>query len=439
LNRTEQPHSSALALMTSRRFAPLFWCQFFSAFSDNFLKTALVFLILFSAGGPKTEALITLASAIFIAPFFFLSSLGGEIADRFDKSMVAQRLKLTELGFTFIAVAGFIYQSLPLLFFSLFLFGVISALFGPIKYGILPDHLARPDLPTANALVEAATFIAILLGTIVGGLSATAGVVWIAILMIVCGVISWLASRWIPRTGEGAPGLRVNANILASAVGLLRQLWGNARLRWGALVVSWFWVLGIVMLSLLPPLVKGVLGGSEEVVTLFLVIFSIAIGVGSGLAAWIAAGRIVLKTTVAGALLVAAFAIDLGWATYGVAPAGATATVGAVFSSILGWRVMIDLAGLALAGGLFIVPAFAAVQAWAGPERRARVIAAVNILNAGFMTVGALLVATLQNYGTGIPVLVLMIGFADLVVAAAIAWTMPRGAADTSAAPSPAE
>ena len=157
--------------MLSRRFAPLFWCQFFSAFSDNFLKTALVFLILFHLGGPNSEALITLAGAVFIAPFFFLSALGGEIADRFDKAVIARRLKFAEIGIAFVAVAGFMLHSVVILFVALFLFGVIGALFGPIKYGILPDHLARAELPSGNALVEGATFMAILLGTIVGGLA----------------------------------------------------------------------------------------------------------------------------------------------------------------------------------------------------------------------------------------------------------------------------
>ena len=159
-------------LLTTRRFAPLFWCQFFSAFNDNFLKTALVFLILFKMTAEQDpEALITLAGAIFIFPFFILSAIGGEIADRYDKALVAQRLKLIEIAVAGVAVAGFWLHSVPVLFAALFLFGVISALFGPIKYGILPDHLVESELPAGNALVEGATFIAILSGTIVGGLA----------------------------------------------------------------------------------------------------------------------------------------------------------------------------------------------------------------------------------------------------------------------------
>ena len=163
------------SLLLSRRFAPLFWCQFFSAFSDNFLKNALVFLILFKIGGSSADSLITLAAAVFIAPYFFLSAFGGEMADRYDKAVVAQRLKLCEIGIALIAILGFVLHSVPILFIALFGFGVIGSLFGPIKYGILPDLLPRSELPAANALVEGATFLAILLGTIVGGMAAKGG------------------------------------------------------------------------------------------------------------------------------------------------------------------------------------------------------------------------------------------------------------------------
>ncbi len=307
------------SLLMTRRFAPLFWTQFFSAFSDNFLKNALVFLILFKIGGPDAEALITLAAAVFIAPYFFLSALGGELADRYDKSVVAQRLKLAEIAIALIAVLGFALHSVPVLFVALFLFGVIAALFGPIKYGILPDHLARSELPAGNALVEGATFIAILLGTIVGGLAAKDGgdPAKFALLMIVFSVMCWSASLFIPRTGEAAPNLVVQRNVLVSTGGLLKFLREDPRLWWGALVTSWFWLVGAVSLSLMPPLVKNVLGGDEEVVTACLAIFSISIAIGSGLAAWLAAGRIILLPTVIGAVLLGLFAIDLGWSTRG--------------------------------------------------------------------------------------------------------------------------
>ena len=160
------------SLLTTRRFAPLFCCQFFAAFGDNFLKTALVFIILFQVAGPNAGALITLAGATLILPFFFLSGLGGELADRYDKAFVAQRIKLVEIGAAAIAVAGFAFHSLSLLFAAVFMFGSLASLFGPIKYGILPDLLRREELPSGNALIEGGTFLAILLGTIVAGIAA---------------------------------------------------------------------------------------------------------------------------------------------------------------------------------------------------------------------------------------------------------------------------
>jgi acyl-[acyl-carrier-protein]-phospholipid O-acyltransferase/long-chain-fatty-acid--[acyl-carrier-protein] ligase len=412
------------SLLLTRRFAPLFWCQFFSAFSDNFLKNALVILILYKSWG---DALVPLAAAVFIAPYFFLSGLGGEFADRHDKAWVAQRLKFAEIGISVIAVAGFALQSVIILFFALFLFGVIGSLFGPIKYGILPDHLARTELPAANALVEGATFIAILLGTIVGVFAAAGGgnPAQFAVLMIVFSFLCWAASLFIPPTGEAAPNLLVRWNIAASTWELLKQLQDDRRIWWGAFVTSWFWLVGAVALSLLPQLVKNVLGGTEEVVTACLAIFSIAIAVGSGLAAFLAAGRIILLLTAIGGFLLGLFSIDLGVATWsGVAPAQSIG-VAAMFSSLHGLRIAIDLAGMAISGGLFIVPTFAAVQAWAGADRRARVIAGVNVLNAAFMASSALIVALLQLAGMTAPQLFVLLGIGSLGVAVAVGRTMP--------------
>ena len=415
-------------LLLSRRFAPLFWCQFFAAFNDNFLKTALVFLILFG-GKANAEALITSASAIFIAPYFLLSALGGELADRYDKARVAQRLKFVEIFVAVLAVVGYELASLPILFCALAGFGMLGALFGPIKYGILPDHLRREQLPTANALVEGATFMAILLGTIVGGLASRGGgETWIfAVLVIGFALACWLSALFIPASGEGAPHLKVTFNIAASTAAMIRHLLAERRLWWGALVTTWFWLVGIVVLSLLPPLIKTLIGGNEDTVTAYLALFSIAVGLGSGLAARIAHGRIVLTTTLIGAVLLAAFALDLGITSWSAVPALTPQAPGAVFTSFLGLSTAIDLAGMAIAGGLFIVPAFAAVQAWSEVAYRARTIAAVNVLNAAGMTTATVLVAILQEYfGVTLPVLFVGMGAATLVVAYAIWRTMPK-------------
>jgi acyl-[acyl-carrier-protein]-phospholipid O-acyltransferase / long-chain-fatty-acid--[acyl-carrier-protein] ligase len=420
-------------LMTTRRFAPLFWCQFFSAFNDNFLKNSLVFLILFKLSGPDSEALITLAGAIFIFPFFILSALGGQIADRYDKAVIAKRLKFAEIFVAGLAVFGFWlhtysdYYSIVTLFGALFLFGVISSLFGPIKYGILPDHLAEAELPGGNALVEGATFLAILVGTIVGGLAARGGgnPASFGGLMMLFAVLCWLFARFIPRTGEGAPKLVIDKNIFRSTYTLVGDLKREPRLWWGGLVSSWFWLVGAVALSLLPPLVKNVLGGAEEVVTAYLAIFSVAIAVGSGLASWLAHGRIVLVPTLIGGVLLGVFSLDLGWTTYGVMSDVKSQGLAQIFEHARGIHVAIDLAGLAIAGGLFIVPTFSAVQAWAGADRRARVVAAVNVLNAAFMVVSGIAVALIQKAGFGPPSLFLGLGVLNLLVAVAIARTMP--------------
>ena len=412
-------------LMTTRRFAPLFWCQFFSAFNDNFLKTSLVFLILFKLSSGNAQALISLAGAVFIFPFFVLSALGGEIADRFDKARVAERLKLGEIAIAAIAVAGFWSHSVVTLFVALFLFGVVSALFGPIKYGILPDHMARAELPAANALVEAATFVAILTGTITGGLAASGGgdPASFACVMMLLALACWACAHFIPAAGRAAPSLRIDPNIAASTWRLLRELKAERRQWWAALVVSWFWLVGVVMLALLPPLAKSHFGGNENVLTAFLAIFSISIGIGSALASLIARGRELLTPLPIAAIMLGVFCADLGWLASGGAH---IPNVAALYTSLPGFHVAIALAGIAIAGGLFIVPSFTAIQVWAGAERRARAVAAVNILNAAFMTGVSVLIALMQTAGISTPVLLAMLGVANLVVAFVVFRTMPQ-------------
>jgi len=415
-------------LLLSKRFAPLFWCQFFAAFNDNFLKTALVFVVLFQPGALNPEVLITLASAIFIAPYFFLSALGGQLADRYDKAGVAQRLKFVEIFVAGLAAWGYARSSLPVLFGALFGFGILGALFGPIKYGILPDHLRREQLPAGNALVEGATFVAILLGTITGGLAArNSGETGLFVALILgVAIACWIAALLIPPTGEGAPQLKIEVNIAASTSAMIRHLRSEARLWWGAMVTSWFWTVGIVVLALLPPLIKTVIGGNEDAVTVYLALFSIAVGAGSILAAAIARGRIVLATTLVGAVLLGGFALDLGVATFGAGSVPLPHGPASIFTSALGIRAAVDLCGLAIAGGLFIVPAFAAVQAWSGADRRARTIAAVNVLNAAFMTCATVTVAIMQKSGVPVSALFALIGVATLGVALAIWRTMPK-------------
>jgi acyl-[acyl-carrier-protein]-phospholipid O-acyltransferase/long-chain-fatty-acid--[acyl-carrier-protein] ligase len=425
------PSTPSSPLLLTRRFAPLFWCQFFSAFSDNFLKTALGLLIVFHLGA--NASLNTLTAAVFIFPYFLLSGIGGEFADRHDKAWVIRRLKFVEIGISVIAVIGFALQSTPnlslaILFLALFLFGVIGSLFGPIKYGILPDHLQRSELPAGNALVEGATFIAILLGTSLAGFGGTDPAQF-SVLMIVFSLLCWISSLFIPATGEAAPDLVVRSNVFASTWDLIRHLRDDSRVWWGAIVSSWFWLVGAVVLPLLSPMVKDALGGTEHVVTACLGIFAVSIAIGSGLAAWLAAGRIVLLPTLIGAVLLGLFSIEVGWATFNVVvPGEPTAGVPVLFTTLRGIRLIIGLTGMAIGAGLFIVPTFAAVQAWAGADRRARVVAGVNVVNAAFMAVAAVIVAVLQAIGMTTPALFLLLGAGSLLVAVAIGRTMPASA-----------
>jgi len=414
-------------LMLKRRFAPLFWAQFFSAFNDNFLKNALVFIILYRLSGSHGEALVTLAGGLFILPFFLLSGIGGQMADRFDKAMMAQRLKLAEIGAAGVAALGFTLHSVPMLFAALFLFGVIAALFGPIKYGILPDHLKREELPAGNALIEGATFIAILLGTIAGGLTAREGgdAAQLSLLIMVFALACWVATLFIPKTGAAAPDLAIDRNILRSTRDLLKDLWADARLWRTGVMVSLFWLIGAVVMALLPALVKNGMGGTEMVVSAYLATFAIAIAIGSGIGSFLASGRIVLLPVPVAGVIMGLFALDLGWAVSGIIAHQPAQDTDAFFAASSAWRVGIDLAGLAIAGGIFIVPSFAATQAWAPAEKRARIVAAVNVLSAAFMVAGAAVVALLQAAGLTLSHLFMLIGALTIAASVWIFRTLP--------------
>ncbi|RVD56803.1 acyl-[ACP]--phospholipid O-acyltransferase [Mesorhizobium sp. M2D.F.Ca.ET.185.01.1.1] len=409
-------------LMMSRRFAPLFWTQFLSAFNDNFLKNTLVFLILFTLAKDQAASLVTLAGAIFMAPFLLLSALGGEIADRFDKALIARRLKFVEIAAAGVSVVGIALSSIPVLMGALLMFGIISALFGPIKYGILPDHLERKELPKANAWIESATFAAILGGTIAGGVVSAdgIGVTVFGPIMMALAVGCWLASRYIPSTGSAAPNLVIDKNIFRSTWHQVAELRTDMRIWRAGLMTSWFWLVGAIVLSILPSMIKDSLGGNEIAVTAYLAVFAVSIAIGSAIAAWMSQGRMVLLPAPVGTALLALFGLHLAWTIWSMQPSPKAETLAAFFAGPNTIRVAVDLAGMAIAAAFLVVPTFAAVQAWSPEARRARVVAAVSIVNAGFMTIGGILVAAIQAAGVSIAGILF-----GLVVANAIAaWLM---------------
>ncbi len=404
------------SLMTSRRFAPLFWCQFLSALNDNFVKNALVILILYKIGASDGATLVTLAGTVLIAPFFILSGLGGQLADRFDKAIVAEKIKRAEIPVGLIAAAGFALSSIPLLFVALAAYGIIAALFGPIKYGILPVHLEEKELPAGNALVEGATFLAILLGTIAGGLAAAQdGMTWpLTVAVVVMSTLCWLSAKYIPPTGEAAPDLEIDRNPWMSTVALIGDMKADRKIWVGGLIQAWFWLVGAVMLSLLPVLVKDRVGGAEGVITICLLVFTVGIAWGSAVAARASKTRPNMALVPAGALLMGLFSLDLAWVATGLVKSDVPLGVSEFLGSFTGVRILADLAGLAVGGGLYIVPAFAAIQIWAPKDKKARVIAGCNVLSAAFMSGALLLTALLQSQGVGLSALFLLLGVANL-------------------------
>ena len=417
-------------LLSSRRFAPLFCAQFFSALDDNVLRNALLILLLYS-GISHGDALVQLAGAVFIFPSFILSGLGGQLADKYVKSVVARRLKFLEIFAACFTAAGFFLHSVPLFFVALFLFGVIAALFGPVKYAILPDQLAVGELATGNALVEGATFMAILLGTIAGGqlahnlleaqrvatTVADTGSSHMAALVssasvVLLALLSWAFASRIPATAPSAPKLSVSYNPWTSTVALLKSLYADRRLWDGMVIVSWFWMVGLVVLSLLPALIKDIVGGTESVVTFCLAVFAIGIAAGSLFAAHLSHVRPNLALVPIGAIVMGIVGLDLAWAV-GATTRGTEVSPAGFVASLTGFRMLVDFAVFAFGGGLFVVPAFAAVQAWSVPSERARVIAAGNVLQSAFMVVGSVFVGLLQAVGVHIAWIFFGIGVAS--------------------------
>ena len=408
--------------LLTRRFLPLFATQLLSALADNAVKNGLVFLILATVAGERSASLVTLAGALFMAPFFLLSALGGELADGCDKAMVMRRLKGAELVAALAACAGFLAGSVPLLFLALAGFGTVSALFGPAKYAILPDHLEAGAVPMANAAIEGSTFLAILGGAALGMLTSGSHAGGPAILAGVVAAASAAClgtSFLIPPAPAARPG-RADPNVLRSTWRTLADLWRHGDLWRLGVGTSVFWLVGAVMMSLLPTLVMRTLGGADVVVSLHFAAFAVALGIGSFVAAWLGGGRTVLLPAVVGAFAAALGIADAGLALHGVAasnvehlgPAAYLARPGAL-------RVALDLCAIAFCGGLIVVPTFAAVQTRAAPDARAKAVAGVGIMNAAVMVSGGLAVAGLQRLGAdGATVLWILAG----TVAAAGAW-----------------
>jgi 1-acyl-sn-glycerol-3-phosphate acyltransferase len=422
--------SSQFRLLRERRFGPLFLTQLLGAFNDNVYKNALVILVAYHAAAYSSldpNLLTNLAAGVFILPFVLFSASAGQIADKFDKSAVIRVIKAIEIVIMMVAAAGLLMQNLALLFAALFLLGLHSTFFGPVKYAILPQALTPAELIGGNGMVEMGTFVAILAGTLVAGVlvALDGGIAWICALILLISMAGFLASLAIPKAPPEVASLAFEWNPLRETWSNLKFARQNRSVFLSVLGISWFWFYGAMFLSQFPNYSKVVLGGSEHVVTLLLALFSVGVATGSLLCERLSGHKVEIGLVPFGSIGLSLFAVDLYFAT----PAGAaSAGLGAwQFMTQPGsWRIAADLLLIGVFGGFYIVPLYALIQTRCEPGHRARVIAANNILNALFMVVAAGIAVTALKAGMSIPQLLLLTGLLNAVVAIYIYALVPE-------------
>jgi len=426
------PPPNQFDLMRERRFAPFFWTQFAGAANDNVLKNALVIFVAFgataAATGMDANTLVNLAGAIFIAPFMLLSATAGQIADKWEKGRLIRLIKLFEIAIMVVALVGFWRRDVATLFVALGLMGLQSALFGPVKYAILPQHLKTEELVGGNGLVEMGTFVAILLGTIVGGLvvalepngPVVAGAVGVAVA-----VAGWIASLRIPHTPAVDPGLTLNWNPVSETARNLKLAYGNRVVWLSMLGISWFWFYGAVFLAQFAGFARDFLGGDATVVTCLLALFSVGIGVGSLMCERLSGRKVEIGLVPFGSIGLTLFAVDLWLAAKGLR-ATELAGLSAFLAKPAHWRVAADLVLIGVFGGFYIVPLYAMIQERSEPSHRSRIIAANNILNAVFMVASAGLAIGLLKAGLSIVDLFLVTGLMNAAVALFIYRLVPE-------------
>jgi acyl-[acyl-carrier-protein]-phospholipid O-acyltransferase / long-chain-fatty-acid--[acyl-carrier-protein] ligase len=404
-----------LSLLTTRRFWPLCVTQACGALNDNLVRNALVVLALLRLG-PTGPIVVALAAGLFIFPYMLLSASAGQLADSHDKASLIRLLKVAELALMAVAAIAFLTDSTALLMLVLVALGVQASLFGPLKYAILPDHLQPHELLTGNGLIEATTFIAILIGTMAGGWLVTLpdGGMLIGGVGLTFAVIGLAASLPIPPVPPRM-NLRVDWHLLRATAGVLRHAHGEPALWRPIIGISWFWTLGATLVAEFPVVAKVTLGASGEVISLFLTAFSFGIGIGSLACSRILRGEANTRFVALTLLGISLFTWD--FATSCADAAGLT-SVAAIVGSPHGWRILLDLVLLAACGGFYSVPLYTLLQQLAAPERRAQVIAANNTMNAVFMVAGAAIAAGLAAAGLAATHILIAAAVVNLAAAA---------------------
>ncbi len=406
---------TATHLLRRRRFLPLFVTQLFNAFNDNLYKTTMVLFVVYAVYNDETteSSFSSLASALFILPFFILSALAGQLADMRDKAKIIRTVKMCEIGLMMIGAAG-LYMAwrgimvhtvaIPLLLLALFLTGVQSTFLGPIKYAILPQHLKKDEVLAGTGLVEAGTYIAILMGTILAGPLAVDYTGWAAMGIIVVSFIGYMISRQIPPAPPLGEIEKLDWHVLRASVKLVRDTMHNAEVYYAILAISFFWTIGAVLFIQFPPLAKNTIMASPEVASLFLVVFSIGVAIGSVAVNALLKGKVSARYSPASVIVMGLFVV----AFYVVAklweadqPADLL-DVGEFIAWPMASLLMLCLLGISVAGGMFVVPLYAFLTTRVSPDKASRTIAANNIVNSGAMVGGSLLAMALSAVGVPI-------------------------------------
>lgn len=426
---------SQFALLRQRRFAPFFWTQFLGAFNDNVFKTALLTILTYETLTWTTldpNLLNNLIPGLFILPFLLFSATAGQLADKFDKARLARIVKLMEIGIMGVAAIGWMTHNLWLLVAAVAGMGMHSALFGPVKYSYLPQHLNTHELVGGNGVVEMGTFVGILLGEVVGAvliLSKPLGVELVAAGTILIAIAGWISSRRIPSSPPPVPGLRINRNPVSEGIRNIRFSSRNRVVFAAMLGNSWFWFYGAILLAQFPMFSKNELGGDHSVFVLLLTVFSLGIGAGSLLCERLSGHKVEIGLVPFGAIGLTLFGIDLylSGSSYAAAAAGKSAVDAVGFlAQPGGGRVLVDCLLIGVFGGLYIVPLFALIQTRSDRAHLSRTIAGMNILNALFMVVAALAGTLLLKSGLTIPQLFLVTALMNAVVTASIFVVMPE-------------
>jgi MFS family permease len=417
-----------LSLMRTRRFAPFFWVQFLGALNDNIFKVGFSSLVTYHAaqfGGLEPSSAAFLISAAFVLPFIPFSATAGQLADKLDKARVTRIVKNCEIGIMLAVTAGLLLHSAPLLLVCTLLMGLHSAVFGPVKYAYLPQHLHETELMAGNGLFEMGTFVAILFGTITGGALAAAGAhgpLLIGVLTLVFALAGRACASAVPAAPPSAPELRLNWNPLGETLANLRVAGADRTVFAALLGISWLWYVGATFLASFFAFARDALGADAGAVTVLLAAFSLGVGTGSLACARLSGDHVEPGLVPLGLAGMTLFGVDLYFASHAFAPVPGHALVTA--AQFLGrgaaWRVLADLFLLSAAGGLYSVPLYALIQARSAPTHRARIIAANNILNSLFMVISALVAALAARLGLSIPGLYLATACVNAMAAVAL-------------------